>query len=360
MTTQFPEKYLTARKALAAAHRVDEVKTIRDKAVAMEVYARQARDGDLIGLSVEIRKRAERRLGELMAEQRNAGTMARPPGGSKKHPRKDRVTKKPDQPSLAGQGIDKNLADRARKAAALSESKFEAQVAQSIRVAVAAVENERAIIKEARTEAQNEKRQRRADREAMLGLRQLAQPTRCYGVIYADPPWRFKSYSVETGMDRAADNHYPTMDLDAVKVIDIPAADDAVLFLWATVPMLPEALDVMRAWGFAYKSHFVWAKDKAGTGFWNRNKHELLLIGTRGSIPAPAHGEQFESLIAAPRGEHSAKPFCFREMIEEMFPTLPRIELFAREQFAGWSAWGNEIREIANENEHEESRDVQV
>src|SRR5271155_5436675 len=88
--------------------------------------------------------------------------------------------------------------------------------------------------------------------------------------------WRFKPWSRETGMDRAADNHYPTSEPSDIAARDVAsiAADDCVLFLWATAPMLPQAIDVMRAWGFAYKSHFVWAKDRLGTGYWNRNKHE--------------------------------------------------------------------------------------
>ena len=166
--------------------------------------------------------------------------------------------------------------------------------------------------------------------------------TKTYGVIYADPPWRFEPYSRDSGMDRAADNHYETMDLDDIKGMAVPAADDCVLFLWATAPMLPEALEVMTAWGFEYKSHFVWLKDKAGTGYWTRNKHELLLIGTRGEVPAPAPGEQYASVIEAARGKHSAKPACFAEMIEEMFPNVPAVELFARGQRLGWEVWGNE------------------
>lgn len=195
---------------------------------------------------------------------------------------------------------------------------------------------------------QGDKKERRATREQELGIKQKTMPQRTYGVVYADPPWRFVPFSKDTGMDRAADNHYPTMDVTEIAKLAIPAAPDCVLFLWATVPMLPEALSVMRDWDFTYKSHFVWVKDKPGTGFWALNQHELLLIGTRGKVPAPAPGEQYQSAITAPRGQHSAKPFAFREMIETMFPTLPRIELFAREMFAGWDAWGNEApREAA-------------
>ena len=188
------------------------------------------------------------------------------------------------------------------------------------------------------------KQERRKEREEELADKITALPTKRYGVILADPEWRFETYSRETGMDRAADNHYPTSvtdDICARPVGDI-AADDCVLFLWVTVPMLPDALRVMEAWGFSYKSHFIWNKDKIGTGYWNRNKHELLLVGTRGNIPAPAMGEQAHSVIDAPVRMHSEKPVAFYALIEAYFPNLPKIELNARRARPGWKAWGNE------------------
>src|SRR5690606_33052257 len=113
----------------------------------------------------------------------------------------------------------------------------------------------------------------------------------------------------ETGLDRAADNHYPTSELEDIKargVADI-AAEDCVLFLWATAPMLPQALEVMNAWGFTYRSHVIWRKSEGadaelvlGNGYWFRNGHELLLVGARGNVPAPAMGTQFPSVIDAP------------------------------------------------------------
>ena len=173
-----------------------------------------------------------------------------------------------------------------------------------------------------------------------------------YGVIYADPSWRFEVYSRDTGLDRDASNHYPVEDLDAIKARPVAsiAAPDCVLFMWATVPTLMQAGEVMAAWGFKYKSHIVWLKkdrggekNRAGTGYWNRCVHETLLIATRGDIPAPAQGTQQDSVIAASIGEHSAKPEAFSEMIERLFPTLPKIELFARGKARpGWDAWGNE------------------
>jgi ParB/RepB/Spo0J family partition protein len=163
-----------------------------------------------------------------------------------------------------------------------------------------------------------------------------------YSVIYADPPWKFEVHA-ESGEDKNACNHYPVMPTEKIKVLPIPAAEDAVLFLWATVPMLPQTLDVMSAWGFTYKSLIVWDKGREGTGYWIRNRVEILLIGTRGAVPAPAPGEQPPQVIEAPRGRHSEKPVVFAEYIERLFPNVPKLEMFARKARPGWDVWGNEV-----------------
>lgn len=333
-------KYDAACKAIAAAKSIDEVKQIRDVSIAMRAYARQANNHELEADAIEIRMRATRRMDQMRQQQKaTVGLSKGAQGtGSNQYRKQVRATEKPAPPTLAEAGINKNLAHEGRKLGAMDEHQFE----QAVKTARDAANK---VVKDAIKGTA--KKLSRSDREDLLGRQQRALPVKKYGVIYADPPWHFTPYSETTGMDRAADNHYPTMDVDVICALDVPATTDCVLFLWATVPMLPDALRVMAAWGFAYKSHFVWIKDKAGTGFWNRNKHELLLIGTRGQVPAPEHGEQYESAIESPRSLHSAKPFAFREMIEELFPTLPRIELFAREQVVGWDAWGNEITEAA-------------
>jgi N6-adenosine-specific RNA methylase IME4 len=349
MTTKLI-KYDAAHRALAAAVRVDEVKTIRDKAVAMEVYAKQARDSRLLADATAIRERATRRLGELIEIDRKAGKLAKG-GGDKRS--KHRVTKRPaDSKSLADQGIDKHLADRARKAAAMPEDKFEARIERNVRIAVAATEGDASIVKEARKKQQEEKRTRRAERERALADRITALPDRRYGVILADPEWRFEPWSRETGMDRAADNHYPTSALDVImsRPVEAIAADDCVLFLWATQAMERHAHAVMEAWGFDSKSHIIWRKvrsgDGRGTGYWFINEHELLLVGTRGKVPAPAPGTQWKSVIDAPIGEHSVKPECFLAMIEHYFPNVPKIELNRRGRARpGWEAWGLEATE---------------
>lgn len=173
-----------------------------------------------------------------------------------------------------------------------------------------------------------------------------------YGVIYADPPWRFEPFG-PNGMDRAADNHYPTETTEAIAEMKVPAAANCVLFLWATVPMLLDAIKVMQAWGFNYKSQFIWNKDKAGTGFWNRNKHEILLVGVRGNIPAPDTSDREDSVLDFPVNEHSAKPVEIREMIETWFPNVPKIELFARKPAFGWASHGNEVDVTVSQDEAE-------
>ena len=166
--------------------------------------------------------------------------------------------------------------------------------------------------------------------------------TKLYSVIFADPPWRFEPYSRNTGMDRAADNHYPTMTTEALCNLTVPATENCTLLMWATAPMLLQALQVMAAWGFEYRTHVVWTKPTSGTGYWFRNAHELLLLGTKGDVPAPAPGDQFLSWHEAPRSKHSEKPELFYDMINAMFPNQVGLEMFARGPRPCWDAWGNE------------------
>jgi N6-adenosine-specific RNA methylase IME4 len=189
------------------------------------------------------------------------------------------------------------------------------------------------------------KAERRAQRELELANKQTALPDKRYGVIVADPEWRFEPYSRETGMDRAADNHYPTSTVEIIEARPVQniAADDCALFLWATVPMLREAIRVLEAWGFEYRSDAMWDKIHIGTGYWFRNRHEVFLLGVKGEIPCPAMGDQFASVFTIARKEHSAKPEQFLELIEQYFPNLPKIELNRRGPTRpGWDAWGNE------------------
>jgi N6-adenosine-specific RNA methylase IME4 len=164
-----------------------------------------------------------------------------------------------------------------------------------------------------------------------------------YGVIYADPPWRFETYGPAGQLMTSPENHYPCMDVEQIKALKIPAADDCVLFLWAVIPMLPEACAVMAAWGFTYKSAYIWRKESPGIGYWAQSECEMLLIGTRGKVPGPGPGNQPPQVIEAPRGRHSEKPAVFAEHIARLYPNTPKLEMFAREPRPGWDVHGNEV-----------------
>lgn len=169
-------------------------------------------------------------------------------------------------------------------------------------------------------------------------------------VIYADPPWRFSTYSA-AGRSRSPDGplgHYETMKVQDIEALIQPThvATSAVLYLWATAPMLLEALDVMRAWGFAYKSQHVWDKEKIGTGYWARNQHEILLVGTtpKAKNLCPPPELRMPSVYREKATQHSRKPDYYHNFLSLAYPDKRKIELFARPPHPpGWYVWGNEV-----------------
>ena len=145
-----------------------------------------------------------------------------------------------------------------------------------------------------------------------------------FSVILADPPWPFD----DAEPTRAVENHYPTPTLDEIKSLPVPAATDSVLVLWSPAPIVPDALEVMRAWGFRYKTSAVWIKDKFGMGYYFRLRHELLLIGIKGNFSTPDPEDRPDSVVSAPRTKHSAKPEEVYDLIERMYPLATnRVEL---------------------------------
>lgn len=172
---------------------------------------------------------------------------------------------------------------------------------------------------------------------------------RQYNIIYADPPWSFKTYS-DKGQDRGAVQHYDVMKAEDIKSLPVSsiAAKDCVLFLWVTSPMLELGMEVLKRWGFTYKTvGFAWGKRTKngkwhmGNGYWTRANIELCLLGTRGHPKRiDASVRQFVECV---RHEHSAKPEDVRCRIVQLLGDIPRVELFARERCAGWDAIGDEI-----------------
>lgn len=168
-----------------------------------------------------------------------------------------------------------------------------------------------------------------------------------FPILYADPPWR---YEWPVSKNRAIENHYPTMPLEQIKELPIEdiAYHTSLCYMWSTVTKLSESLEVLTAWGFEYRTSFVWVKDKIGMGYWSRGQHELLLLGKRGPFPTPIPSTLTSSVFHAPRLEHSRKPEAVAEMIERQFPNMAKVELFCRRPRPGWSVWGNEVESDTN------------
>jgi N6-adenosine-specific RNA methylase IME4 len=172
-------------------------------------------------------------------------------------------------------------------------------------------------------------------------------PPLSFDVIVADPPWRFRTWG-EHNQTKSASRHYSLMmtaDILALPVVQL-AQRDCLLLLWATAPMLPQALDVMSTWGFRYKSNIVWRKVTAsgkarmGTGYWARSMHEQVLIGSLGK---PKKFKAFPSHFDGIAREHSRKPEEFFGLVERHTNGARRLELFSRAARPGWFAWGDEI-----------------
>jgi N6-adenosine-specific RNA methylase IME4/ParB-like chromosome segregation protein Spo0J len=174
-------------------------------------------------------------------------------------------------------------------------------------------------------------------------LIELVAPVGKFALLLADPPWQYDFAETD---NRQIENQYATMTVEEICQLEPPSRDDCMLFLWATAPKLREALQVIDAWGFEYKTHAIWDKQKIGMGYWFRGQHELLLVATRGDVSPPEQSLRVPSLFSSARTGHSEKPACVYEMLEAMFPELSeetRCEMFARQRRDGWAAWGNEV-----------------
>ncbi len=319
--------YNLACKALAEAKAVDEVKNILDKTVAIKEYARQSKNRDLEIDAAEIRMRGERRLGQLLLEmEKNKGRAEKSGAGS----RSSQAEPRKAVPRLADMGIDKKLSSRAQKVAVVPEKAYNNLIdewrgnveKENVRIATNLI--------------------RASDRTARdTKLESVEIPEGVFNVIYADPPWK---YQFQENKSREIENHYPTMDLEDIKELEIPVSENSILLMWATAPKLEEAIEVINSWGFIFKTNAVWDKEMMGMGYWFRGQHELLLVGSKGNFPTPEPSNRFSSVIREKRTAHSKKPDIVYSMIETMFPNGKYLELFAHKKHSEkWAVWGNQI-----------------
>jgi len=171
-------------------------------------------------------------------------------------------------------------------------------------------------------------------------------PNKKYKIIYADPPWQYNNQNTGGSMISGSKNQYPTMSVDEIKRLPVPKISDknSCLFLWVTTPFLPDGIEIMKEWGFNYKTSIYWRKIMSlGMGFWFRGQVEVLLFGIRGNIKA--FRSQKCNFIQSKCYKHSQKPKEIYGIIRDIsikFNLNPKIELFAREQIEGWDVWGNQ------------------
>ncbi len=316
-------KLSQATTALAEARTLEEIKAIRDMAEQARLYAQANKLGlDAINAGTEIRLRADRKMGEVLIQAKETGEISQ---GKRKNSDDSRI-------SLSDVGVSFDQSSTAQQLAKLSEQVFEQ------RIEATKVTNQR--LTTGRVLVQPEVRAEKIER-INQGNVSLSTVTR-YPVVYADPPWRYEHSRTD---NRQIENHYPTMALEEICNLPVSelAADDAVLFLWATSPKLAESMEVIPAWGFTYRTCIVWDKERVGMGYYARQQHELLLIAARGNLPVPEPANRPASVLRLRRdNEHSSKPLEFYDLIERMYPEYKKIELFARNQREGWQAWGNQ------------------
>jgi N6-adenosine-specific RNA methylase IME4 len=319
-----------ARAALVEAKTLDDVKAIRNQGEAAIRYAKSRRDigREAILEAQEIVRRAERRLGEMLAGMDGKGSH----GGNRKSS---------NAMLLDDLGFTKMESSRFQAEARVPEPIFENWLQKTrergeelTQAALIKLGKQHEACKaspvvESVDEAES----------AIIGkLDSLVLQGKHFGCIYADPPWKYGNQ----GTRASTNNHYQTMTVEEIAAEPVAqlSADNCHLHLWTTNGFLFEAREIMEAWGFKYKSVFVWVKPQMGMGNYWRLSHEFMLLGVKGSLPFREHN--LMSWLEADRTKHSRKPRAVREMIERASPG-PYLELYGREEIEGWTVYGNQI-----------------
>jgi N6-adenosine-specific RNA methylase IME4 len=341
--TQLRNLVKRSTDALESATDAAQIVKISSMLDAIEhlMHAAGMYDPDEIRDVVEARLRARWKLGQLLAK------IARQQGArTDKRTLSHNATKFRDY--IKEIGINKDAAQRAQRLGCLPLKVLNAAFAHArVQLVLCTIDG---LIKQARPYWYKASREQKhsdiANAANASGDKKTKGP---FPLIYADPPWKFETYSPK-GLEKTPDQHYPTLTDQQIinfkidgRTIPKLAHKDAALLLWCTSSNIKRAIAVMEGWGFTYKTHAVWDKMKSGLGLVFRNQHEVLLYGTRGKMPGPQY--QPKSVFRFPRGRHSAKPPEIRKEIEKMYPDFDestRLELFARDDVKGWTCRGFE------------------
>ena len=247
---------------------------------------------------------------------------------------------------LSDAGIDRRRAAEAEKFAAVSEREFSD---------IIAAKRANDILSKYEVAREIRNKMIKQQRNNIITTTPL-ELNSTYNVILADPPWQ---YDFSASENRSPENHYPTMTTEELYNLYIPIEDDSILFLWSPASQLQNALLLINAWGFVYKTSAVWDKEIIGMGYYFRNRHEMILIGIKGDIKPPLPENRPPSVYQERRSKYTKKPDYYYDMIEKMYPNGKYLELFARQQYnEKWTAWGNQIekdREDIKEREEKQT-----
>ncbi len=317
---EYLELYNKAKLALSEAYSVDELSAIIDQSEIIKHAAQIVKDDEMVQMATEIKLRAERRFGEVSRELEKAkGNQYK---SASSIPLKKQV--------LSDVGVSEQMNHQFEKLAAIPEQEFEK--------ALNTFKDEGKMSRKKLLDTAN--KQKRAKKITIPIM-----PEGVFNVIYADPPWKYSDSCEGGGIQSVgAIGHYPLMSIIELCEMKLPKiANNAVLFLWVTSPILEESFEVIKAWKFIYKASFVWDKIGHNMGHYNSVRHEFLLICTRGSY-TPEEKKLYDSVQSIQKTKkHSEKPKEFREIIEKLYPNSNKIELFARIKHENWDAYGNEI-----------------
>lgn len=339
------------RQELAKATTLEEVQQITDKAEALRILAKRVGERlEIVNQITEDRLWAERRGGEMLRDGERQGK-----GRPKKMLQAATLSENvagcniSQKLKLSDIGIERTQAHRWQKLASIPKTEF-ARISREVREANQEELSRAIMLHWAKERDKQERRRRRMQEVCEISERSIDSLTGVgqFPLIYADPPWEY-DFSVDEADE--IESHYPTMTIEELCDLEVEEAttEDAILFMWATSPKLEESFIVLNDWGFQYRTCAIWDKEWIGPGYYFRQRHELLLVATRGDIPAPLPENRPDSIFVERRTDHSKKPEIAYQLIEQMYPELPKLELFSRTPREGWHAWGNQAVQEATQ-----------